>query len=80
MQEVRVISKHVPGSSVAHMEMCNEIQALTTQLGSPTFFITINPVDVYNPLVKFLAGNDIDIDYLLPEQVPKYWDQALLVA
>jgi len=79
MQEVRVISKHVPGSSVAHMEMRNEIRALTTQFGSPTFFITINSVDVYNPLVKFLAGNDIDINYLLPEQVLTYWDQALLV-
>ena len=30
-------------------------------------------------MVKFLAGSDIDIDHLLPEQVPTYWDQALLV-
>ena len=46
----------------------------------PTFFLTINPADVYNPLVKFLAGSDIDIDKLLLEQVPNYWEQGLLVA
>ena len=80
MQEVRVINKHVPGSSSAQMEMHNQIRSMITQFGMPTFFITINPADIYNPLVKFLAGLDINVDHLLPEQVPKYWDQALLVA
>ena len=80
MQEVHVINKHVPGSSSARMEMHNQIQSMITQFGMLTFFITISLADVYNPLVKFLAGSDIDVDHLLPEQVPKYWDQALLVA
>lgn len=80
MQEVRVINSHVPGSSAARIDMLNQIRAMITQFGMPTFFITINPADVYNPLVKFLAGSDIDIDQLLPEQVPNYWEQALLVA
>lgn len=48
--------------------------------GFPSFFITINPADVYNPLVKFLAGNDINIDKVLPNDVPKYWDQSVLIA
>jgi hypothetical protein len=30
--------------------------------------------------VKFLAGNDIDIDALLPEQVPNPWEQSILIA
>ena len=75
-----MINSHVPGSSAAYIDMCNQIRAMITQLGMPTFFITINPADVYNPLVKFLAGSDIDIDQLLPEEVPNYWKQALLVA
>jgi hypothetical protein len=35
-----------------------------------------------NPGVRhrFLAGNDIDIDNLLPHEVPTYWEQAKLVA
>lgn len=50
------------------------------QLGLPSFYITINPADVYNPIVNFLAGADIDIDNLLPEQISNYQDQSLLVA
>jgi hypothetical protein len=60
--------------------MRNEIRALILDKGLPTFYITINPADVYNPLVKFLAGSDIDIDHLLPEQVPDYMEQSILIA
>ena len=42
--------------------------------------IGCNPADVYNPLIKFLAGEDIDLDNLLPTDIPDYWDQSLLVA
>ncbi|KIL63479.1 hypothetical protein M378DRAFT_42563, partial [Amanita muscaria Koide BX008] len=80
MQEVRVINKHVSGSSAARIEMRNQIRAMITHFGMPIFFITINPADVYNPVVKFLAGAEIDIDQLLPEQVPNFWEQAVLVA
>jgi hypothetical protein len=72
MQEVHVINSHVPGSSAARIDMHNQIRVMITQLGMPTFFITINPADVYNPLIKFLAGSDIDINQLLPEQVHNY--------
>jgi hypothetical protein len=43
--------------------------------GLPSFYITINPADVFNPIVKFLAGAEIDSDALLPEDIPNYWDQ-----
>ena len=41
---------------------------------------TLNPADVFSPLVKILAGSDIDINNLLPEDVPDYWEQVYLVA
>jgi hypothetical protein len=50
---------------------CN-IQTLILDKGLLTFYITINPANIYNPLVNFLAGADIDINNLLPEQVPDY--------
>ena len=80
MKEVNVINSHVPGSSAARIVMRNEIRALIMDKGLPSFYITINPADVYNPLVKFLAGADIDIDQLLPEQVPDYMEQSILIA
>jgi len=60
--------------------MHNEIHSMITQFGIPIFFLTISPTDIYNPLMKFLGGSEIDIDHLLPEQVPNYWEQSLLVA
>jgi hypothetical protein len=80
MKEVNVLTSHVPGSAAARVAMRNEIRALMMEKGLPSFYVTINPADIYNPLVKFLAGADIDIDNLLPEQVPDYWEQSLLVA
>lgn len=60
--------------------MRNEIRGLMVEKGLPSFYITINPADVYNPIVKFLTGSEIDVDSLLPGEEPNYWDQSVLVA
>jgi hypothetical protein len=80
MREVNVITSNVPGSAASRVVMRNEIRALMMEKGLPSFYITINPADVYNPLIKFLAGSDIDIDNLHPEDVPDYWEQSILIA
>ncbi|KAF5329099.1 hypothetical protein D9611_014298 [Ephemerocybe angulata] len=80
MNEVRAITTHVPGSCASRTAMRNEIRGMIMEKGLPSFYITLNPADVYNPVVKFLAGSEINIDELLPEQVPDYWEQAKLVA
>ena len=80
MRDVNTVTAHVPGSAAARVNMRNEIRALTMKEGLPSFFITVNPADTRNPIVKFLAGDEIDIDALLPEQVPKPWEQSILIA
>ena len=55
MKEVQVVTSHVPGSSAARVAMHNEIRGLMIHLGLPSFFLMINPADVYNPLVKFFS-------------------------
>ena len=80
MKQVTAVTSNVPGTSASRVAMRNEIRGLMIEKGMPSFFITINPADIYNPLVKFLGGADIDIDNLLPEQVPKYMEQSILVA
>ena len=80
MKEVNLVTAKVPGSSAARVAMRNEIRALTLTHGMPSFYITINPADAHNPIVKFLAGADIDIDSLLPDDVPSYWDQSKIIA
>ncbi|KAJ6575714.1 hypothetical protein DFH09DRAFT_915369, partial [Mycena vulgaris] len=51
MKEVNVINSFVPGSSQSKIVMRNQIRALMIEKGLPSFYITINPADVYNPLV-----------------------------
>jgi hypothetical protein len=47
--------------------------------GLPSFYIIVNPADVYNPIMKLLAGSEIDVDNFLPEQVPDFREQSILV-
>jgi hypothetical protein len=77
---VNGVAASVPGSSAARVAMRNEIRGLMIEKGLPSFYITINPADVFNPIVKFLADAEIDIDTLLPEDIPNYWDQSVLIA
>ncbi|KAI0731010.1 hypothetical protein C8Q76DRAFT_588334, partial [Earliella scabrosa] len=80
MKEVQMVNSNVPGSSASRIAMRNEIRGMMITHGMPNFYLTINPADLYNPIVKFLAGEDIDVDALLPEQVPDPWAQSILVA
>lgn len=79
MREVKAVTSFVPGSASSKVAMRNEIKALIVDQGLPHFYVTINPADVYNPLVRFLAGSDIDIDTCLPSD-HDYHSQAYLVA
>ncbi|KAJ3551346.1 hypothetical protein NM688_g4757 [Phlebia brevispora] len=80
MKEVNLVTANVPGTSGSKIYMRNQIRGMMLQLGLPSFFITINPADVYNPVVKFLAGQEIDVDRLTLEQVPDRGTQSVLIA
>lgn len=80
MREVNLVTAKVPGSSAARVAMRNEIRALTMTHGMPSFYLTINPADTMNPIVKFLAGAEIDIDNMLSEDIPKFWEQSILLS
>lgn len=80
MKEVNLVTAKVPGSSAACITMRNEVRALTMPHGVPSFYLTINPTDTHNPIVKFLASANIDIDKLLLDNVPSFWEQSILVS
>jgi len=80
MKEVNLVTSKVPGSSASRVAMRNEIRALTMTHGMPSFYITINPADTHNPIVKFLSEGDIDIDRMLEDEIPKFWEQSILVS
>ncbi|KAJ3809821.1 hypothetical protein F5876DRAFT_23671, partial [Lentinula aff. lateritia] len=80
MEQVNLVTSNVPSSSLSLVNMRNQIRALMTNQGLPSFFITINPADVYNLVVRLMAGAEIDVDNMLETDVPRYWDQATLIA
>ncbi|KAF5334229.1 hypothetical protein D9611_014313 [Ephemerocybe angulata] len=80
MNHVQSVTRDVAGSNSGRMRMRNEVRALTFTLGVPAFFVTINPADVYNPIVRFMGGAEIDIDNLPAETAFDYHEQAKLVA
>ncbi|KAG1850152.1 hypothetical protein F4604DRAFT_1502605, partial [Suillus subluteus] len=80
LNEVNGVTSHIPGSGSARAMMWNQIRGLMFDKGLPNFYITINPADVYNPIMKFLAGSEIDVDDMLPNEVPEFWGQSILIA
>lgn len=80
MERVKKINSTVPGTSASKVQLRNKIRAMMMQLGMPSFYITINPADIYNPILKCMSGEEIDVDNLLPDQIPTFFDQAKLVA
>ncbi|PBK86008.1 hypothetical protein ARMGADRAFT_896693, partial [Armillaria gallica] len=54
MCKVKAVTSHVAGSSSSCSGMRNKIRGLTIDKGLSSFYITINPADMYNPTVKFL--------------------------
>ncbi len=80
MKEVNVVSKFVPGSSASKLSMRNEIRGMMMHLGLPSFYLTINPADTRNPLVRFLNGEEFDLDSMMTSDSSTYWRQAKLVA
>ncbi|RXW18892.1 hypothetical protein EST38_g6956 [Candolleomyces aberdarensis] len=80
MREVQLLSRTIPCSNAARSDWRNEIRAMCMSLGLPCFYVTVNFADVYNPIVKFLAGNDFDLSRIPDSAVPLYFEQARLVA
>ncbi|THU85215.1 hypothetical protein K435DRAFT_685949 [Dendrothele bispora CBS 962.96] len=80
MRELNVLTASVPGSAGSRIAVRNEIRGMQMEKGLPSFYLTVNPADVYSPILKFMAGSEIDIDNLLPEDVPHFHEQSILVS
>jgi hypothetical protein len=79
LNNIRMIPQDVPGSG-GYKQCCrNEIHALVNRYGAPALFITINPADIHNPLVRLLAGEEIDLEELEKNVPMSRADQRILV-
>ncbi|KAI9068165.1 hypothetical protein FKP32DRAFT_1600664 [Trametes sanguinea] len=80
LREVGMIGKDLPGTNAYKRAMRNEIRALIYHHGTPTLFVTLNPSDVHHPLVRLLAGDDIDINQIEVGEELTEWQRKVLAA
>ena len=62
MQDVQLVNSTVLGSNFARSAMREQIRSLIISFGAPSLYITINPADVYNPIVRVMTDTDIAND------------------
>ena len=80
MRSLRLIPKNIPGSDGYKLLRRNEIRAMVMQLGTPTLFVTLNPSDVDNPIVRLFSGEDIVLEDLTRGEDMISWRRQLLAA
>lgn len=80
LKQVTHITTHVQGANSAWIVMHNQIHGLMIKKGLSSFYVILNPANMYSPIVKFLAGSNINIDNMLADNVPSFWLQSILVA
>lgn len=80
LDKVDLLAGHIPGSSASKRRMRNSIRSQMHWSGMPTFFVTINPADVYSPLFCKLAElGAVDMNTRNPE-LPSYFERAQYLA
>ncbi|KAJ7821159.1 hypothetical protein B0H13DRAFT_1546307, partial [Mycena leptocephala] len=80
MGSVGLIARQVPGSAGQKVVLRNEIRGVINYRGAPTIFITLNPSDVDNPIVRLLVGEDIRLEDLSRGEDMDGWSRKILAA
>ncbi|TFK89704.1 hypothetical protein K466DRAFT_486324, partial [Polyporus arcularius HHB13444] len=80
VNSVGTVMREIPGTSGYKLNMRNEIRSLVNFHGTPAFFITLNPSDVNHPLVRLLAGDNINLEDASVGEDLTEWRRRLLVA
>lgn len=62
LARVNLVGTQIPGSAAYKLKLRNEIRSVINYRGTPTLFVTLNPSDVDNPIVRVLGGESVDIE------------------
>ncbi|CAF4373719.1 unnamed protein product, partial [Rotaria sordida] len=80
IKQLKTVSGSIMGSNQSRSNYRIELHSQIFISGLPNIFITINPCDLYYPLVIKFAGVDLNVDDLLLNQMPKSHECAAIVA
>ncbi|KAI0713927.1 hypothetical protein C8Q76DRAFT_620043, partial [Earliella scabrosa] len=80
INKVGTVLHDLPGTSGYKLNMRNEIRGLVNFHGTPAFFITLNPSDVHNPLVRLFVAEDVPYRTMEYGHELTEWQRKLTVA
>ncbi|PPQ76166.1 hypothetical protein CVT26_009225 [Gymnopilus dilepis] len=80
LRSVSMLARNVPGSDGYKVNLRNEIRALIYSIGTPTLFVTLNPSDVDNPIVRVFAGEHLNLDDMTRGEDMTSWRRKLFAA
>lgn len=60
LNKIKLVAKELKGSSGYKLCRRNEIRALMKKYSTPALFVTINPADVYHPLLGVMGGKEAE--------------------
>ncbi|KAJ7683349.1 hypothetical protein B0H17DRAFT_848666, partial [Mycena rosella] len=80
MNSVGPIARDIPGSAGHKVKLRNEIRGLINYRGAPSLFVTLNPADVDNPIVRLFSGEDIVLEDLARGEDMDGWKRRILAA
>ncbi|CAF3407623.1 unnamed protein product [Rotaria socialis] len=80
MKHIKVVGGHVMGSAHSRSALRTKIHSLCFNLGLPSLFVTINPVDIHSPVALYFAGVDPDLDRVPPEVLRTSYERAQIIA
>ena len=80
LQNLRMVARHVPNSDGYKIMLRNQIRGMISNRGTPTLFMTLNPSDVDNPIVRLFSGEDINLEDIARGEDMTSWRRKLLAA
>ena len=80
LKSISMATHSLPGSNGYKIVMRNQIRAIINGRGAPTLFVTINPSDVDNPIVRMFAGEEIDLNDIMRGEDMDAWSRKILAA
>lgn len=80
LKQIKTVGGNVMGSACSRATLRTKIHALIFNQGLPSIFMTINPADIHSRIVLYFAGVDLDLDKILPSEIPSTYERAQIVA
>ena len=68
------------GSAQSRSALRNQIHGLIFNQGLPSIFLTINPADINSRVALYFAGIDLDLDAIIPNNLPSTYQRAEIIA